>query len=302
MKHTTIAIIGMGNVGATTAYTLMLTGLASELLLVDIDQEKCEGEVRDLRDVMGFSATSQISATTLTQARTADIIIICAGKAQKPGQSRRELAQINSAIIAEIIKELNPRPETILLMVTNPVDLMTLIACKRSSLPHTKIIGSGTWLDTQRLKRYLGEHCGVAPESVSTLILGEHGDAQCVAWSQTSIGSQPLSYWNISEKTAHELAHQTTQEAYAIIQAKCATYYGVASCIADVCKAIIYNEQRIIPVSCYDSERDLCYSMPCIMGEQGIEQRLQPQLTPQEHQCLEQSLQTLITLKHETLL
>lgn len=293
--NNTIAIIGAGRVGTTTAYTLLLKNLVANLLLVDIDVDRCSGEVADISDILAFLPAAHVRQASLLEARSADIIIICAGFAQSnPQETRLDLAQKNKPIIEQIIKTLEPiPPHTIIILVTNPVDIMTTIAQHIVPKAKSRIFGSGTWLDTQRLRRFIGEALAIAPESIDAFVIGEHGDTQCIAWSQILVGGTPLSTSTLSQKQQETISLKTKNEVYSIIEKKCATYFGVASCVADLCQAIIFDEKRVIPVSCFQSEYDLCLSMPVVLGRNGIEQILPLTLSPQETALLQKSAKAM---------
>lgn len=262
-----IAIIGTGNVGTTTAYTLILQNLVQKLILVDINQTKCKGELLDLSDTLAFSSCAHIQMGSLEDARKADIIIITAGIAQKPRQSRRDLVATNKKIVSDIIKNLNPlSPETCIIVVTNPVDVLTTVAINLTTLPKHQIMGSSTWLDTQRLRRIVGNKIGIAPESLDLFVIGEHGDAQYVSWRNA-----PSIAEKFSEKEKADIEYSTRNTVQEIICAKGVTCYGVAACVADVCRAIIFDEKRIIPVSTYVHGYDVCFGTPALIGRNGVE-------------------------------
>ena len=300
MKHSKIAIIGAGRVGATIAYTLMLKNLISEILLVDIDLQKCKGEVLDLSDVLSFSVASQIGVASMQQAGTADIIIITAtGVTQKPEQSRIELLEQNKKAISSIVKKLQPiNPEAIIIIVTNPVDLLALYTQVFSGLARNQVFGSGTLLDSIRLQLAIAQKVGVAEESVQAYILGEHGDTQFPAWSSAQISGVPLSYFpEITEADLLEMAQAAKQKGYEIGRGKGATFFGVASCVAMICESIIFNQKRVIPVSCYNKQYDICMSMPAIIGKHGIEKILNVPFNEQERELFETSARFLLEQK-----
>jgi L-lactate dehydrogenase len=289
-----IAIIGAGTVGSTVAYSLLLKNLASEIIMVDVEQIRCEGEVRDLADTLTFCQTASIIQGSFEQAQKADIIIICAGHAQQPGQKRLELLTQNKDIIATLMRNLEPiNPKAIIIMVANPLDVMTFIAQKNSSLPQQQIFGTGTWLDTQRLRRYLGVALKVSPTSIDTLIVGEHGDAQCVVWSHTLCGGTPILEMGLSEEQLDEIAQAARNEAYVIIEKKCGTYYGIAACVADICQAIIFDRKKIMPLSVFVPEYGVCLSVPAVLGATGIERHAQLSLNSAETECLKNAAQKL---------
>ena len=271
--------------------------LAAELWLVDINQKGCHGEVLDLNDALALSATSVVKQITLNEARHADIIIITAGKAQKPGQSRQELLQENKEIIASIIKGIEPiNPQACIIMVTNPVDTLTWHAQQLSGLPKEQVFGSGTLLDASRLRNLISQRIGVAEQSIHLYVIGEHGDSQVAAFATATVGGVPLTAL-LDAQTLAQLAQEAKNKVYDIIACKGCTCYGVASCIAAVCESIIFNQKRAIPVSCYIKEYDLCMSMPAVIGAQGIAQILSIPLSPQEKKQLAQSVEQLQKMK-----
>jgi L-lactate dehydrogenase len=291
-----VAIIGIGNVGATIAYTFILRGLAAHIMLVDANTKRCEGEEHDLADALAFSRTTTVKQTCCAEARNADFIIIAAGFAQKPGETRLDLVTKNAAVIRSIMQNLEPiNPNSIVLMITNPVDIMTSVAQSCCSLPKNRVIGSGTWLDTQRLRRYLGAELCVAPESITAFIIGEHGDSQCVAWSQATVGGTPLEKTNLSAEQRVCIAEKTRQEVYLIIEKKCATFYGIAACVADIYESVLFDQKRILPVSSYHPSLGVCLSLPVVLGCAGVEQELLLQLSTEERTCLHEARDTLNT-------
>lgn len=293
--HARIAVIGVGAVGATTAYSIMMRNIASEIILVDVCQEKCMGEVFDMSDAIPASSTSRITLGTLKEAGRADIIVITAGARRKPGQTRLDLININHKIIANIIENMLPiNPKAVLIVVSNPVDIMTYCAQRRADLPLNRIIGSGTYLDTQRLRGYISDRLGISPQSIDAYILGEHGDSQFAVWSSAQIAGVPLK--NFEGMTAQELdklAQAAKQKGQDIISLKDATFYGIASCVADICESIIFNQRRVFPVSTYHEKYGVCLSLPAVIGENGIEQILSVPLDDTETAKLANSAKKL---------
>lgn len=294
MKHTTVAIIGVGRVGATIAYTLLLKNIVSEILLIDLDKKTCDGEARDLSDALAFSKTTAVKQSSYAQARNADIIIIAAGKAQCPGQSRSELLDCNKHIITDIMNQLQPiNSSALIIVVTNPVDIITRLAQLQSNLPLSQVFGSATWLDSQRLRRYLSQRLQIAPTAIDAVVLGEHGDAQFIPWTHAHVAGNPLKDYGLSTPELEAIAQNTRDEAYVIIEAKKATYYGVAACVVDICEAIIFNQHRVIPVSTYLPEYDVCISIPAVIGENGVEKHLPLNLTKEEQELFDLSVAQL---------
>ena len=286
MKHSKIAIIGAGLVGSTTAYALLLKNIAAEIILVDVNEVRCRGELLDLSDALTFDGTSLIRIGNAHDASQADIIIIAAGKAQKPHESRTDLLQANILIFDAICKEITPiNPQAIVIIVTNPVDLMTLHIQEKLNLPRKQIIGSGTFLDSQRLRGLLSRLVNVSQQSINVSILGEHGETQFVAWSTAEIAGTPLlQFPGITQEKLTGIAQEVKDKAQEIISCKGATYYGIAACVAEICKIIMFNQKTAIPVSTYIEEYNICLSVPVVIGESGIENLLPLTLNAQEKQ------------------
>ena len=270
------AVIGCGFVGSATAFTLMQSRLFSELVLLDVNMEKADGEAKDIAHGIPFAGQMKIYAGTYDDAADAAIIIITAGANQKPGETRLDLVQKNTAIYQSIIPEIVKRDfGGILLIVSNPVDILTYVALKLSGLPENRVLGSGTVLDTARLKYALGEHLGVDSRSVHSFIIGEHGDSEIAAWSSTNVSGIPLN--DFCEMRGHfnhdaamdAIAEKVKNSAYEIISKKQATYYGIAMSVKRICECIVRNERSILPVSGmmhgeYGIE-DITLSMPAIV-------------------------------------
>lgn len=295
MKHSKVAIIGAGSVGSTTAYALIMRNIVAEILLVDINELRCKGEMLDLSDTIPFSWTSQITHASLQDARHADIIIIAAGVAQQPNQKRTELWNTNRTIITKIITDMKPiNPQAIIIVVSNPLDLITLLIQEISELPRHQIFGTGTFLDTQRLRNLISAKINIAEQSIHVYVLGEHGDAQFVAWSTAQIAGIPLKQFsNLTRKELDSFTQQARNRAYEIIACKGATFFGIAACVSAICKDILFNQKRTLPLSCYQENLRVCLSMPVVLGEQGIEQILSISLNDEEQHLLEKSAQSL---------
>lgn len=298
------AVIGCGFVGSATAFTLMQSRLFSELVLLDVNMEKADGEAKDIAHGIPFAGQMKIYAGTYDDAADAAIIIITAGANQKPGETRLDLVQKNTAIYQTIIPEIVKRDfGGILLIVSNPVDILTYVALKLSGLPENRVLGSGTVLDTARLKYALGEHLGVDSRSVHSFIIGEHGDSEIAAWSSTNVSGIPLN--DFCEMRGHfnhdaamdAIAEKVKNSAYEIISKKQATYYGIAMSVKRICECIVRNERSILPVSAmmhgeYGIE-DITLSMPAIVGIGGVETHVPIALSEEEAKKLVESAKKL---------
>lgn len=298
MQTTKIAIIGAGAVGSTIAYTLAQRNAPAQILLIDTNKERCQGEILDLSDSLAFCKTSTIVAGSMKDAQKCDIIIIAAGIRQKVGQTRIALLKENQKIIKDIITALIPLKESaIIIMVSNPVDILTHEALKLAKLPASRVFGSGTLLDSMRLRELIGAHLNVWARSVHAYILGEHGDTQFPAWSISSIGGVPiLEYPNIDIQLLDQFANQARDRAYEIIKLKGSTFYGVASCVASMCENIIYDQKALAPISCFVKEFNVCLSVPCVLDKNGIQQQPHIRLNQHEQELLKKSAHTIASL------
>ena len=298
------AIVGCGFVGASSAFALMQSGLFSELALIDSDPRKAEGEALDISHGLPFARPMDIHAGTWDDAADAAVIIVTAGAAQKPGETRLDLGKKNVAIMKSIMAEISARScKGILLIVANPVDILTQAAVKYSGMPENRVIGSGTTLDTARLKYLLGEHLGVDSRSVHAFIIGEHGDSEIAAWSSANVSGVPL--YDFCEMRGHynhtratrEIAEGVKNSAYEIIERKRATYYGVAMAVKRICEAIVRDEKSILPISSMLHGEcgidGVALSLPAIVGKDGMEGHVPIRLNDAEQAALRHSAQTL---------
>ena len=298
------AVIGCGFVGSATAFSLMQSGLFSEIVLIDADTDRAEGEALDISHGVPFSRHMKIYAGTYDDIVDAAIIIITAGANQKPDETRLDLVHKNVAIFRSIIPEIAKRNcEGILLIVSNPVDILTYTAIKLSGFTENRVIGSGTVLDTARLKYELSEHLSVDSRSIHAFIIGEHGDSEIAAFSSANVsGIASSDFCEMRGHYDHEantrqIAENVKNSAYEIIQKKKATYYGIASAVRRICEVIIRDEKSILPVSSmmhgeYGIE-DVVLSMPAIVGKYAIETRVPIDLSEEEIDDLKRSAQTL---------
>lgn len=300
-----VAIIGCGFVGSASAFALMESGLFSEMVLIDVDADRAEGEALDISHGTAFANPIDIYAGTYDDIADAGIVIITAGVGQKPGETRIDLVNKNVAIFKGILGEIRARDFSgILLVVSNPVDILTYVSVKLSGLPECRVIGSGTVLDTGRLKHIIGEHLGVDPRNVHARILGEHGDSELIAWSSAHVAGIPLEdFYNmrIEDGSYDKFRRETTElvrnSAYEIIKKKHATYYGIAMAVRRICSAIVRDEKSVLSVSNYMQGEygisDIALSTPCVVGVDGIEVRMPPSLNYREQEQMKASAQML---------
>ena len=276
------AAIGCGLVGATCAFTLMQHGLFSEMVLVDIDRARAEGEAMDIAHGLPFAAPMKIYAGGYDDLADADLVVLAAGANQKPGETRLDLLKKNAAVFRSILPELKSRNYGgVLLVVANPVDILTRLAQEFSGLPEERVFGSGTVLDTARLKYLLGQHLSVDSRSVHAFIIGEHGDSEIPVWSSANVSGMSLhricemrGFYD-HEKAMQEIAESVKNSAYEIIKRKKATYYGIAMAAQRIGEAVVRDEKSILPVSnALHGEfgiSDVSLSVPAIVGAEGIE-------------------------------
>jgi len=298
------AMIGCGFVGSASVYALMQSGLFSELVMIDADKERAEGEALDISHGVPFARPMKIYAGDYDDIVDASIIIITAGANQKPDETRLDLVHKNVDIFKQIIPEIKKRNcKGILLIVANPVDILTYVAIKLSGFEENRVIGSGTVLDTARLKYELGEHLGVDSRTVHAFIIGEHGDSEIAAWSSANVSGIPINTFcemrghYHHQKAMQEIADTVKNSAYEIIAKKRATYYGIGMSVKRICEAIVRDEKSILPVSGmmhgeYGIE-EVSLSMPAIVGKHGIEAKVPILLNELERARLEQSADTL---------
>ena len=299
-----VGIIGCGFVGSSSAFALMQSGLFSEMVLNDVDTERAEGEALDISHGLPFAKPMKIYAGGYDDMMDCSIIVITAGAGQKPGETRLDLVKKNVGIFKGIIPEIAKRKyEGILLIVANPVDILTYAAIKLSGFPENRVFGSGTVLDTARLKYLLGEHLSIDNRSVHAFIIGEHGDSEIAAWSSANVSGIPLNdFCELRGHIEHDASMQRIAEdvknsAYEIIKKKKATYYGIAMSVRRICEAIIRDEKSILPVSSMQHGEcgisGVSLSIPAIVGRQGVERVVPIDLSPEEKKELIASADTL---------
>ena len=291
------AIIGCGFVGATTAFTLIEHGVFSELVLIDANNKKAEGEAMDLNHGIPFAKPVKVYAGNYDDLSDCSLIIISAGANQKPGETRIDLVKKNTAILKSIIPEITRRnKECILLILSNPVDILTYITLKISGFPKNRVIGSGTVLDTARLKYLLAEHLSVDSRNVHAFIIGEHGDSELAVWSSANISGIDLKdFCGLCGKCTtmeniYNLYNNVRESAYKIIDSKGATYYAIAMATLRIVECIVRDEKSVIPVSTLvEGEygiNDVCMGLPSIVGKNGVERILEIPLNKNEAENL----------------
>ncbi len=295
VESTRVVIVGAGFVGATSAYAIMLQGIASEIVLIDIDKKRCEGEALDLQHGLSFTPQARVWAGGYADCREADIVVITAGLKQSEGQNRLELASANSKIITGIVRKIvKHTQDAIILMVTNPLDVLTYVAYKTSELPANQVFGTGTALDSSRFRYLLAQSLGVAADSMGAYLIGEHGDSSVPVYSHANIMGGNISAFPKYNKQAVSAAYrQTKNAAYDLICKKGATYYAIALAVARIVRAILYNENHIFPVSVYLNGqyglRDIYLSLPAVINRRGVKEVLNIELSAVEKRQLHQS-------------
>lgn len=308
-----IAIVGAGMVGMSFAYSLVYSHVCDELVIVDIDEKRAEGEAMDLNHGLAFSGGNmKIYAADYDALSDADIVVISAGVAQKPGESRIALLRRNARIMASITDLVCKSGfDGIFLIATNPVDIMTDIVRRRSGFPSSRVIGSGTTLDTARLRYEVGSYLGVDPRNIHAYVMGEHGDSEFVPWSQAYVSTKSLlsicqsdeNDFNLSD--LNEIEKNVRTAAQAIIEAKGATYYGIGLSILRIVRAILSNERSILTVSARlegeYGEDDVYIGVPCLIGREGIKRVVELDLTPDEIDRFAASADFLRSVRREIL-
>ena len=304
LNYRKVAVIGCGFVGAASAFAIMESGLFSEMVLIDANKEKAEGEALDISHGLPFAKPMKIYAGEYKDISDAYVIVVTAGAGQKPGETRLDLVKKNVGIFKSIIPQIaEVNKEAIMLIVANPVDILTYAAWKLSGYPENRVFGSGTTLDTARFKYLLGQHLAVDSRSVHAFIIGEHGDSEIAAWSSANVSGIPIH--DFCEMRGHfeheramkEIAENVKNSAYEIIEKKGATYYGIAMSVRRICEAIVRDEKTILPVSSIQHENhgisDVAISMPAIVGKDGVEGTVPISLNEDEEKALKVSADTL---------
>ena len=304
MNYRKAAIVGCGSVGASIAFRFLQQGLFSRLVLLDANREKAEGEAMDLSDGLPYGATMEITAGDYGDIADCALVVVTAGVNQRPGETRLELIERNTIILKSIMKEITSRPfEGILLIVSNPVDVLTYAAQRLSGYPRERVIGSGTVLDTARLKQLLGEELRVDSRNVHAFIVGEHGDSELAVWSGANVSGLDLDDFcrlrgkALSQGDKERLYREIRDSANEIIKRKGATYYGIAMAVGRIAECIVKDEHAVLPISVVlDQEYGLgnvALSIPSIVGKNGLEKILKIPLGQAERSALDVSARQL---------
>lgn len=306
-----VTVVGAGNVGSAISYTLMISGLVSEIVMIDINRDKAEGDAMDMNHGVSFVSPVKISAGDYCDIKGSDMVIITAGANQRDGEKRTDLLRRNADIFKSIIDNILRycHDDTILMVVTNPVDILTYVTYRISGFSKHNIIGSGTVLDTSRLKYLISRKINIDPRNVHTYIVGEHGDSEVAAWSATRIAGMEVDKYckaggecglNLHKE---ELYNKTKDAAYEIIKKKGATYYAIALAVKKIAESIIGDENSILTVSSLlEGEyglNDVCLSLPTVVGADGAEKIISVDFSDEEMKGLKESADKLKTLAKE---
>ena len=292
MEKNKVVIIGCGNVGMSYAYALLnQRTYVNELALIDLNYDRIVGEAMDLNHCLAFAPSKiDIKAGTYADCKDASIVVIAAGANQNPGETRMDLINKNSKIFKEIVSNVMKNNfNGIFLVATNPLDVMTYLVQKYSGLPYHKVMGSGTSLDTARLRYLVGEKISVNPKNVHGYVIGEHGDSEFVPWSNVNIGLQNIDEF-LNQEEKNNVEKSVREAAYEIINKKGATYYGIGMCLVRITNAILGNENAIITVSNYDGENGIYIGLPAIINKTGVSKKMKVNLTQSEIQKFQDSV------------
>ena len=295
MDNNKVMIVGTGNVGASIAFAIMNQRTAiNEIVLTDIIAKDAEGEAMDLRDALAVAPSYvKVSNGTYKDARDCDVVVITAGAAQKPGETRMELLNKNVNILQGMIEQIMDSGfDGIFLVVTNPMDVLTYFTMKFSGLPAEKVIGSGTVLDSARLRTRIAGYLNVNPKSVHAYQIGEHGDTELTVWSLADMGGQKVTEM-LPKDVQDGISEFVKNEAYGIIDKKGATYYGIATCVVQILECIFNDEMRVLPVSSYDEFSGVSFGFPSVVGRAGVIRRLDMKISEKEGVELQKSINAL---------
>lgn len=295
-----IGIVGCGYVGSSGAFAIALEGKANDLILVDLNADLAQAHAEDILHATPFSEPLRVAAGSYPMLEGADMVVLACGVGQKPGETRLQLLERNVRVFEDVVPKVRKfAPGSILLVVSNPVDIMTQVVTRISGLPPQRIIGSGTILDTARFRTLLAEHLKIAPHSVHAYVLGEHGDSEVLAWSTGKIGGVQLEEFAdqigrpLTDKDKARIDDRVRHAAYRIIEGKGATYFGIGAGIARIARAIGDNEGAVLTLSNVEGFGGVSLSLPRVLNSSGIETTIQPVLSTAEANALKRSAETL---------
>lgn len=302
-----VGVVGCGFVGATAAYSLVMDGVGREIVMVDLDQKRAHAEADDIRHAVPFAHPIDVRAGGYEELAGSRVVIVAAGVSQKPGETRLQLLERNAAVFRDVIPSiLKQAPNAILLIATNPVDIMTHLAAKYAEdfdVPSSRVIGSGTTLDTARFRTLLGSHFGIDARHVHGYVIGEHGDSEVLTWSLVTIGGlrladvEQLRNVAINAEVQREIDQKVRRAAYTIIEGKGATYYGIGAALARITDALIHDQRAIFTVSTRIADlhgvRGVTLSMPCLVGGEGVLATLPIAISDDEKTAFQKSAQIL---------
>lgn len=294
MKNKVI-IIGCGNVGMSYAYALLnQRTYVNELVLIDLDTKRIEGEVMDLNHCLAYSPSKiLIKSGNYADCADAKLIVIAAGANQNVGETRMDLINKNSKIFKSIVEEaMNNKFKGIFLVATNPLDVMTYLTYKYSKLPANRVLGSGTTLDTARLKFLISEKVGISPKDIHAYVMGEHGDSEFIPWSNANIALKSINAY-LNEKEKKQIEDDVRNSAYEIINRKGATYYGIGMCLVRITNAILGDENVILSVSAYDKENDIYISTPAVINSTGVKEKIYVPFNKEETEKIVNSINVI---------
>lgn len=306
-----VIIIGAGMVGSTFAYALMISGLASEIVMMDQDLKRLAGEVMDLNHGLAFVDPAQVRAGSYDDCRDADLIVITAGTSQHEGETRLDLVKRNAEIVRSIVSQIKQvGTEAVLLIASNPVDVMTYVAQKESGFDSSRVIGSGTVLDSSRFRYLLSHHCGIDPSNIHACVIGEHGDSEVAVWSLANIAGVRFGEYcpvcghpECTKLSKEEISREVKEAAYHIIDGKGATYYAVGLALLQIAESILRNENSVLTVSTMLNGEygldDVCLSLPTVVSGNGAEQKVALDLAEDELEGLKKSAQILKDARRE---
>ena len=290
-----VVIVGCGNVGMSYAYALLnQSTYVNRLVLIDLDKERIEGEVMDLNHCLPYAPSKiSINVGDYSDCSDAKIVVIAAGANQKPGETRTDLINKNASIFKDIVSKVMASGfNGIFVVATNPLDVMTYLTYKYSGLPSSKVIGTGTSLDTARLRLMIGKKLCINSKNIEAYVIGEHGDSEFIPWSNANISLQNIKEF-FDDKEMNDIENDVRNAAYEIINRKGATYYGIGMCLVRITNAILGNENSIIALSVYDEENDVYVGLPAIINKDGAERRIYLNLTEEESLKLQNSINTI---------